>query len=38
MAAGAAADIRAGIDKARETVRSGAALAKLDQLIAFCRA
>lgn len=38
MAAGAAADISAGIDKARETVRSGAALAKLDQLIAFCRA
>ena len=37
MAAGLVPDIRAGIDRARETVRSGAALAKLDQLIAFCR-
>jgi anthranilate phosphoribosyltransferase len=38
MAAGLVPDIRTGIDRARETVRSGAALAKLDQLIAFCRA
>ena len=38
MAAGRAADIGGGIELAREAVRSGAALAKLDQLIAFCRA
>jgi anthranilate phosphoribosyltransferase len=38
MAAGVAADIKAGIAVAREVVASGAALAKLDQLIRFSQA
>jgi anthranilate phosphoribosyltransferase len=38
MAAGKAADIKAGIAVARELVASGAALAKLEQLIRFCKA
>lgn len=38
MAAGIAPDIKAGIAVARETIASGAALAKLDQLIRFCKA
>ena len=38
MAAGLAADIKAGIALAREMIASGAALAKLEQLVAFCKA
>lgn len=38
MAAGVAGDIKAGIERARECIASGAALAKLDQLIRFCKA
>ena len=37
MAAGKAADMQAGVDMAREIVASGAALKKLDKLIAFCK-
>ena len=37
MAAGKAATLRDGIELAREIIRSGAALAKLDQLVAFCK-
>ena len=36
MAAGKAADLQAGVDLARRTVESGAALEKLDALIKFC--
>ncbi len=37
MAAGKAADLRAGVDLARRSVESGAALKKLDALIEFCQ-
>ena len=37
MAAGVAADLRAGVEKAAEIIDSGKALAKLDQLVAFSR-
>jgi len=37
MAAGQVADLAAGVARAREVVESGAALAKLDALIAFCK-
>ncbi|MCI5149448.1 MAG: anthranilate phosphoribosyltransferase [Candidatus Electrothrix sp. MAN1_4] len=37
LTAGKAADLQAGVDQAREIIASGAALEKLDQLIAFCR-
>lgn len=35
MAAGAAADLQGGVDLARQTIKSGAALAKLAGLVAF---
>lgn len=37
MAAGRAEDIRAGVAVAREVVRSGRAMEKLESLVAFCR-
>ena len=37
MAAGKAADLRAGVDLARSVVASGAALRKLEDFAAFCR-
>ncbi len=37
LAAGKAADLQTGVEQAREIVASGAALEKLDQLIAFCK-
>ena len=37
MAAGEAADLQGGVDLARQTVASGAALAKVEALVAFCR-
>ncbi len=37
MAAGRAADLREGVDLARQTIESGAAMAKLDALVDFCR-
>ncbi len=37
MAAGVTDDIKAGIERARECIASGAALAKLDQLVRFSR-
>lgn len=36
MAAGRAEDLTSGVQLARETIASGAALKKLDQLVAFC--
>jgi anthranilate phosphoribosyltransferase len=38
MAAGVALDLQAGVAKAAEIIDSGKAIAKLDQLVAFCRA
>jgi len=38
MAAAVAPDLQAGVDKAAEIIDSGKAIAKLDQLVAFCRA
>jgi len=38
MAAGVALDLQAGVAKAAEVIDSGKAIAKLDQLVAFCRA
>ena len=38
MAAGIAADLQSGVALAAEIIDSGKALAKLDQLVAFCRA
>jgi len=37
MAAGKAADLKAGVEQAREIIASGAALEKLDSLVAFCK-
>jgi anthranilate phosphoribosyltransferase len=37
MAAGKTGTLRQGVDLAREVVQSGAALAKLERLIAFCK-
>ena len=37
MAGGKADSLRQGVDLAREVIQSGAALAKLEQLVAFCR-
>ena len=37
MAAGVSPDLQAGVQKAAEIIDSGKALAKLDQLVAFCR-
>jgi len=37
LAAGRAADLQAGVERAREIIASGAALEKLDQLVAFCK-
>jgi len=37
MAAGKAIDLRDGVQLARQTIQSGAALAKLDALVSFCR-
>jgi len=37
MAAGVAVDLRSGVQKAAETIDCGKALAKLDELVAFCR-
>jgi anthranilate phosphoribosyltransferase len=37
MAAGRAADMKAGVEQARESIASGAALEKLDNLVAFCK-
>ena len=37
LAAGKATDLKAGVEQAREIIASGAALEKLDQLIAFCQ-
>ncbi|MFH2122735.1 MAG: anthranilate phosphoribosyltransferase [Pseudomonadota bacterium] len=37
MAAGVAVDLQAGVKMAAEIIDSGKALAKLDQLVAFCR-
>lgn len=37
MAAGRADDLRDGVEKARAVVMSGAALAKLDSLVVFCK-
>jgi anthranilate phosphoribosyltransferase len=37
MGAGKAEDLRGGVDLARETIESGAAMAKLDALVKFCR-
>lgn len=36
-AAGKASSIKAGVEQAKEIIQSGAALGKLDQLVAFCR-
>lgn len=36
-AAGKAADLKGGVELARHTIESGAALAKLEELVAFCR-
>jgi anthranilate phosphoribosyltransferase len=36
LAAGKAADLEAGVKQAREIISSGAALEKLDQLVALC--
>lgn len=38
MAAGKAPDLKAGVAMAREIIASGAALEKLDKLVAFCNA
>lgn len=38
MAAGVAPDLRAGVAKAAEIIDSGKAIARLDQLVAFCGA
>ncbi len=38
MAAGEAPDLKAGVAMAREIIASGAALEKLDKLVAFCTA
>ena len=37
MAAGRADDLKTGVNKAREIIASGAALEKLDKLVAFCK-
>ena len=37
MAGGRAATLRQGVDLAREVIASGAAMAKLEQLVAFCK-
>ena len=37
MAAGKSADLREGVQLAREVVRSGAAMAKLEGLVSFCK-
>jgi anthranilate phosphoribosyltransferase len=37
LAAGRAADLQAGVEQARKIIASGAALEKLDQLVAFCK-
>jgi anthranilate phosphoribosyltransferase len=37
MAAGESADLRGGVELARRTVASSAALAKLEALVDFCR-
>lgn len=37
MGAGKADDLRAGVDLARQTIESGAAMAKLDALVQFCQ-
>ncbi len=37
MAAGVSADLQAGVNKAAEIIDSGKALAKLEQLVSFCR-
>lgn len=37
MAAGETADLRGGVELARQTVASGTALAKVEELVAFCR-
>ncbi len=37
MAAGVSADLQAGVKKAAEVIDAGKALAKLEQLVAFCR-
>jgi anthranilate phosphoribosyltransferase len=37
LAAGKAADLQGGVDQARGIIASGAALEKLDQLVAFCK-
>ncbi len=37
MGAGRAGDLRAGVDLARQTIESGAAMAKLDALVQFCQ-
>ena len=37
MAAGQADDLKAGVEKAKEIIASGAALEKLDKLVAFCK-
>lgn len=38
MAAGKAVDLKEGVEQARKIIASGAALEKLDNLIAFCKA
>ena len=37
MAAGKAADLKAGVEMSREIVKSGAAMKKLDALVAYCK-
>jgi len=37
MAAGRADDLTGGVNAAREIIASGAALEKLDKLVAFCK-
>jgi anthranilate phosphoribosyltransferase len=37
MAAGKAEDLKQGVDLARQVVKSGAALAKVDALVDFCK-
>ena len=37
LAAGRTTDLQAGVEQAREIIASGAALEKLDQLVAFCK-
>ena len=37
LAAGKVADLRAGIDLARQVISSGAALKKLEDFVAFCK-